>query len=302
MKSSVYGAIYGALVADAFALGAHWVYETDEIKKKFPQLEGFYDPMTEYHGKKRAGDFTHYGDQCMWLLESIALEDDFSLASFAQRWKEYISSYKGYIDGASKTSLANLNAGKSPLKSGSTSQDLSVVGRMAPLALLYCDEQKDFEEAVVLHSKMTHNSTGVVEVTRFFSQLLYHVLQGYSPKNSIVTILDESNNEKLKSWVKIAFSSLEHDTVEAITSCGQSCNINGGCPGVLHLILKYEDDYVEAMRQNVYAGGDSAARGMLVGMILGAYKGIDSIPQTWRDALSSKERISKYLEMACANK
>ena len=99
--------------------------------------------MTEYHGKKKAGDFTHYGDQCMWLLESIALEDDFSLDSFSKRWREYMSTYEGYIDGASKASLQNLLAGKSALESGSSSQDLSVVGRMAPLALLYYDKQID---------------------------------------------------------------------------------------------------------------------------------------------------------------
>lgn len=302
MKSSIYGAIYGALVADAFSLGAHWVYETAEIKEKFPQLEGFYDPMTEYHGKKKAGDFTHYGDQCMWLLESIALEDDFSLDSFSKRWKEYMSGYEGYIDGASKTSLENLLAGKSALESGSSSQDLSVVGRMVPLALLYCDKQKEFEDAAILHTKMTHNSQSVVDATRFFSQLLYLVFQGYTPKNSILAILEESRDEKLNQWIKVALASVEHDSIEAIKSCGQSCNINGGCPGALHLILKYEHDYAEAMRQNVYAGGDSAARGMVVGMILGAYNGLDKIPLSWRESLSSKDRISDYLGVANENK
>ncbi len=47
MKTSVYGALYGALVADAFCLGGHWVYETSEIKEKFPDLSGFNDPITE---------------------------------------------------------------------------------------------------------------------------------------------------------------------------------------------------------------------------------------------------------------
>ena len=302
MKSSVYGAIYGALVADAFALGAHWVYEIDEIKEKFPKLEGFYDPMTEYHGSKKAGDFTHYGDQCMWLLESVSLEKEFSLASFSQRWKAYMQDYEGYIDGASKTTLENLNSGKSALEAGSTSQDLSVVGRIPPLALIYCDQQKDFEDASVLQSRMTHNSQAVIETTRFFSQLLYLVLQGYTPKNSILAILEESDNEVLVKWIKTALASVEHDTIEAVKSCGQSCNVNGACPSALHLILKYENNYAEAMRQNVYAGGDSAARGMVTGMILGAYNGLSSIPQDWINALSSQNRIEEYLGMASENK
>lgn len=302
MKSSVYGAIYGALVADAFSLGGHWVYEPSEIKEKFPSLDGFYNPMTDYHGAKKAGEFTHYGDQCMWLLESITLEKQFSLGSFCTRWNEYMSEYEGYIDGASKTTLQNLQEGKSALKAGSSSQDLSVVGRIAPLALLYCDEQEEFEEMAILQAKMTHNSEAVIKTTRFFAQLLYLVLQGYTPRNSILAILEESRDDKLKKWIKIALASVDHDTVEAIKSCGQSCNVNGACTSALHLILKYEDNYAQAIRENVYAGGDSAARGMVAGMILGAYNGLEKTPQEWRESLASKARIQEYMELSCENK
>ena len=302
MKISVYGAIYGALVADAFCLGGHWVYETNEIQEKFPELLGFHDPMSEYHGSKKAGEFTHYGDQCMWLLESISLEKEFSLARCASRWKEYMSDYEGYIDGASKTSLKNLKAGMSALEAGSSSQDLSVAGRIAPLALLYGDQQKDLKDAAVLYAKMTHNSEVAVEATRFFAQILCLVLQGYTPKNSILEILEACEDKKLKVWIKTALASTEHNSVDAIKSFGQSCNVKGACPSALHLILKYEDNYVGAMRQNVYAGGDSAARGMVVGMILGAYNGLSKIPVDWINALSSKSRIEEYLEMENENK
>lgn len=297
MKDSVYGAVYGALVADAFALGAHWLYETAEIKAKFPVYTKFYDPATQYHGEKKAGDLSHYGDQAMWLLESIALEKEFSLASFAQRWKAYMSEYKGYIDGASKTSLENLKAGRSPFESGSSSQDLSVVGRIAPLVLLYHDDQKSLEDSALLQSKMTHNSKGVKEAVLFFSHLLYLVLEDYSPTKAVEKILNETQNLSIQNWIKTALASREHDTIEAIHACGQSCNVKGACPGALHLIVKYEDDYAEAMKQNVYAGGDSCARGMIAGMILGAYSGVDSIPAGWMDALNVKEHIASYLEV-----
>ena len=297
MKDSVYGAVYGAIIADAFALGAHWLYDTDEIKDKFPAYKQFHDPATQYHGEKKAGDLSHYGDQTMWLLESIALEREFSLASFAQRWKAYMSEYKGYIDGASQTSLENLKAGKSPFESGSSSQDLSVVGRIAPLVLLYHDDQKSLEDSALLQAKMTHNSQSVADAIRFFSHLLYLVLDGYSPLNASEKILAETQSVTVQNWIKTALASRTHDTLEAIHACGQSCNVKGGCPGALHLILKYEDDYAEAMKQNVYAGGDSCARGMVAGMILGAYNGVDTIPADWRDALNAKARIASYLEV-----
>ena len=297
MKSTVLGAIYGAFVADALSLGAHWVYDVDEIKEKFPSYDGCYDPVTEYHGSKKAGDFTHYGDQTAWLLESIALDKEFSLASFAARWKAYMSDYDGYIDGASKTTLENLNAGLSPLEAGSSSQELSVVGRIAPLALLYCDKQKEFEDAAVLQARMTHNSKSAVESARFFSQLLYLVFQGYTPKNSLLAMLNATDDPVIEDWIKLALASVDHGTIETITSFGQSCNVKGGAPSALHLILKYENNYEEAMKQNILAGGDSAARGMVAGMVLGAYNKIENIPQRWIDEMSSKERIASYIEV-----
>jgi len=296
MKSSVLGAVYGAFVADALSLGAHWVYDVNEIKETFPSYEGCYDPITEYHANKKAGDFTHYGDQTAWLLESIALDKEFSLASFSSRWKAYMSEYTGYIDSASKTTLENLIAGKSPFEAGSSSQELSVVGRIAPLALLYSDKQKEFEDAAVLQTRMTHNSRSAVESTRFFAQLLYLVFQGYTPKNSLLAMLNATDDPIVEDWIKIALASVDHDTTEAITSFGQSCSIKGGCPGALHLILKYENNFEEAMKQNIYAGGDSAARGMVAGMVLGAYNKLEGIPSRWVDSLNSKERISSYIE------
>jgi len=296
MKSSVFGAIYGAFVADALSLGAHWVYDVNEIKEKFPEYDRYYDPVTEYHEGKKAGDFTHYGDQTAWLLESLSLENEFSLSSFSSRWKEYMSDYKGYIDGASKTTLENLNAGMSPLEAGSSSQDLSVVGRMAPLSLLYCDKQKELEDAAVLQTKMTHNSKSAIDSTRFFAQLLYLVFQGYTPKNSLLAMQNAADDPVVEEWIKVALASVDHDTIEAISSFGQSCNVKGGCPGALHLILKYENNFEEAMKQNIYAGGDSAARGMVTGMILGAYNKLEGIPQRWIDGLNSKERIASYIK------
>jgi ADP-ribosylglycohydrolase len=203
--------------------------------------------------------------------------------------------YKGYIDGASSTTLGNLNKGKSNLEAGSNSQDLSVVARIAPLCLVYEKDYSQFLSAALLQVKMTHNSAKAIISTQFFTELLYLVLQGKSPRVALNEIEAKSEDKNVLNWIKVAFASMDNSTIDTINSFGQSCSVNGGCPGALHLILKYEDDYEEAMRQNVYAGGDSAARGMVAGMILGAHNGIDAIPKAWINALNNKDRIKKYL-------
>jgi ADP-ribosylglycohydrolase len=50
-----------------------------------------------------------------------------------------------------------------------------------------------------------------------------------------------------------------------------------------------------ALIENVMAGGDSAARGMAVGMILGAHLGKEAIPDDWLRDMKSSNRIVELL-------
>ena len=48
--------------------------------------------------------------------------------------------------------------------------------------------------------------------------------------------------------------------------------------------------------ENVMAGGDSAARGLVVGMILGAHLGFEAIPSEWLSGLKRYQYIVDLLE------
>jgi ADP-ribosylglycohydrolase len=74
------------------------------------------------------------------------------------------------------------------------------------------------------------------------------------------------------------------------------CEIPAAFPGVIHLIAKYETDLKTALVENAMAGGDSAGRGLLVGMVLGAYLGPEAIPPEWLHEMKARRRISDMLE------
>ena len=74
------------------------------------------------------------------------------------------------------------------------------------------------------------------------------------------------------------------------------CEIEAAFPCVIHLIAKYEDNLKAALIENVMAGGDSAGRGLAVGMMLGAHLGIDAIPSEWLSGLKSYRHIMACLE------
>jgi ADP-ribosylglycohydrolase len=60
--------------------------------------------------------------------------------------------------------------------------------------------------------------------------------------------------------------------------------------------MKNEDTLEEALIETVMAGGDSAARGMVVGMLLGAYQGRDKIHPHWLEKLSKYKQIKGALD------
>jgi ADP-ribosylglycohydrolase len=85
------------------------------------------------------------------------------------------------------------------------------------------------------------------------------------------------------------------ESVSAIRQFGQSCAHDEGFKGVVHLIAKYQDNLKEALIQSVMAGGDSAARGMIVGMILAAHIGDECLPENWRSGLVRESEILTLL-------
>ena len=137
-KSNRRTLLLASLAADSLALGAHWIYDTAKIEAKFGRVDTFLTPEAKsFHHTKKRGEFTHYGDQTFILLESIAAKKGFDLDDFASRWRAFSKDYEGYCDQATKATLKNFDRGKSPLETGSSSNDLAGAARIAPLFLCH---------------------------------------------------------------------------------------------------------------------------------------------------------------------
>jgi len=73
--------VLGALVADAAALGLHWLYDQDRVAELAGDAPEFCDttaadfdgyPAYFAHAAKQPGDFSQYGEQVMVMLQSLA--------------------------------------------------------------------------------------------------------------------------------------------------------------------------------------------------------------------------------------
>merc|ERR1740121_2997838 len=73
---------------------------------------------------------------------------------------------------------------------------------------------------------------------------------------------------------------------------GKASPTEGVLPGAVYLIVKHLD-LKKAAQANAMIGGDSASRSIPIGMVLGAWQGLDGIPKKWREELEGWDRLEK---------
>jgi ADP-ribosylglycohydrolase len=79
---------------------------------------------------------------------------------------------------------------------------------------------------------------------------------------------------------------------------GKASPTQGTLPGSVYFILKYmneEDGLNKAIVANAMVGGDNASRGIAIGMVLGAYFGVNSINPLWKETLTQWEYCERLL-------
>lgn len=290
--------VLAAFAADALALGGHWVYNASVIEKKYGRLDRYEPPLgRSYHPTKDKGQFTHYGDQMLLLLADIAGTPGFKLDHFADTWQAWFKTYDGYMDKASKATAANFSNGGNARNSGSESTDLAGAARIAPLIHFYEKPGGDLLAAIRSQTAMTHNHPDVIKSAIFFTDVTLRVLGNQSPAEAIDQVADSCEGQaNMRAWVTAGKESIHRDTRAAISKFGQHCGTEAAFPAVIHLVLKYDGNLKDALVENVMAGGDSAARGMMAGMILGAQGGMDAIPDHWLSEMKAYDHINHLLE------
>ena len=87
------------------------------------------------------------------------------------------------------------------------------------------------------------------------------------------------------------------DNLSVTSKFGTSCKLVYGVPSAVHNALT-SDSYSTAIRRNIYAGGDSCGRAMLLGAVLGAANGIGGdkgIPIEWIEKLTLRDEVDSLV-------
>jgi ADP-ribosylglycohydrolase len=291
--------VLGSFIGDALALGPHWIYDQAQIHEKFGRVTSYQAPATAYHKGKTAGDQTHYGDQTLVLLRSIAEAGNFKMERFASLWRDYWENEKtvSYRDGATKATLANLQSGKDLDASASPSNDIAGAARMAPLFLLNWESEEQLLFAIRQETSFTHGAPEVAETAAFFAHVVLSIRQGATIPQALENAAELTWKHLPDYWLeKARESSASGDTdAAALEDHGLTCHTPDAFPGICHLLLRYPDDPATALIGNVNAGGDSAARGMILGLVYGAAFPVSTWPVEWLSGLKARAEIEKLV-------
>ena len=299
MKTHAEAMVLASFVADSLALGVHWIYDTKRIAEEFGRVGDLLPPHRGgYHETKRRGEFTHYGDQSFHLLQHLANHGGrFDQEAYARDWRDLFTGYHGYIDQATKATLHNMEKGNPLTASGSSSTDLGGAARIAPLVFRYRDDLDRLVEAVKEQTVLTHSGSGIVDGVLFIARSCYAVLQGATVHEAFTQALDCGIADvdldlRLNRSVIMEGPSV----LQAVREFGQMCAVNAALPGAVYTAIKHADNLEEALIETVMAGGDSAARGMVVGMVLGAALGKEAIPRRWLEGMARCREIEAALK------
>jgi ADP-ribosylglycohydrolase len=284
------GLLFGSFSADALSLGVHWIYDTNELAQKHGRVSEYKAPGADsYHPHKQAGHQGHVGDQSLCLLKFLVREKKWSPSGFMDDWLGIWPDYDDYIDGATKSTLANVQNRSDKTQGGSDSVEIAGPARIAPLVChLASSTEEEVVRASVEQTILTHRSPEAEESATFLAKAGYRLMRGAS--------LLDTLNETAPEWaLKKANSVLSENAVDAIGKLGPACSISSALPSVLYLALKYGDDIETAFIENAMAGGDNCARGLVLGMLLGASHGMASIPNYWVENLRARSDLVDFL-------
>lgn len=120
LKTRAKDLILGTLVADAAAMGLHWIYDQNHIRKLAPAEPEFREPLADNyagipgyfaHAGRQAGDPSHYGEQALIMLRSLTANNGrYDVNHYSRLFRTYFGyggAYVGYIDNSTRETLDN---------------------------------------------------------------------------------------------------------------------------------------------------------------------------------------------------
>ncbi len=373
--------ILGGFVADAATMGLHWVYSQRRIVELAPQQPEFRQPNEQdyeggagyfAHPTRNAGDLSHYGEQMLVMLRSLAetghrdsKSGQYSKAHYTEQFRRhfgYGGEFTGYIDRPTRQTLDRIyrdeneaieaanaipysgnprdkasmltkvlaalkqydgpalrervewyaaampepessrayglqlidNLSAADDFPGAADEQLPAVSKLPPLVACLVDDD-DLVTICESAIRVTNNTPRALDYGRVCVALLRSSIRGEPMATAINRAIQAGSNATQEILNRARSSDLS--VRELTREVGLHCDLGAGVPSLLHN-LKGASSFTEAIRNNIYAGGDNCGRAIVLGAVCGAHFGVDGdrgIPNEWLHRLTRFDEITRLV-------
>ena len=303
-------AILGALVADAAALGLHWLYDTERIAQieKTKGLVFLQPDANDYagvsgyfaHGKKQAGDSSAYGELCYLMLRHIARHGKFYRVDYQSEYRSYFGpggGYQGYIDSPTRLTLQTLLPLKPedfPLQSGADDDQFAALAALPAIVAAHRESPDALNAKIEQVVRLTNHNDTAVAAAQYAGCVLLAVLNGQPVQQALTGSLPYAG-EKLRPLLEEALQVEALNCAAVAKRFGNACHVPEGLPVIVH-IAQHAPDYRSAIEENIRIGGDSCGRAIMLGAIVAAHisqqNSLHSIPLEWAAKLRNLAKVA----------
>lgn len=178
--------------------------------------------------------------------------------------------------------------------SGADDLQLPAVSKLAPLVATHYgrDNLREVTEAAV---RVTNNNEEAVTWAKCTAVLLDQLFRGAELSEAMGVAISEAPDP---SSLRGALKGSELDGVGAGDTFGRTCYLNEAMPVIFH-ILGHANSYTDAIRANIYCGGDSCGRAWIIGPAMAAIHGVGGktgMPLSWLARVTDAATVYRDIE------
>jgi len=179
---------------------------------------------------------------------------------------------------------------------GADDKQLPAIAKLPPLVALYAGQPEliDHVESAI---KVTNNNDAAISFGFAAAKLLETAILTGDIKAAITSI-SESSDSQVAGLIDQALAMRDQSTPEVAAHFGMGCDVDFAVPSAVHNLATAQS-YTDAVRKNIYSGGDSCGRSIIVGAVMGACYGVggaNGIPQKWTDTVNKIDAVTTLID------
>jgi ADP-ribosylglycohydrolase len=215
------GAIMGAFIGDALALGPHWYYDLAEMRRDYGEwITDYTDPRPgRYHDGLKAGQLSQAGFILKLTLSSLVACGRYDEADFCRRMDEEllplldgtpISGPGRYTSQSIRELWRQRIQQKLPWgQTGGPADNTEAIERTLALAVRYALDPGQLAGTIINNTLLTQNDAAIVSMTVAYGAVLGMLVQGHALNASL-----SGNLMKLVTSGKLPFHHITGDNLQ----------------------------------------------------------------------------------------